>query len=477
MIEYGKVFYATGTVLFILAGITAIPAAVDLCLAQSSGLSFIVSAIFCCFIAGLMFLPNRTHKAVFLTPKEKILAVLLSWIAVPIMSALPFISSFGGNLSISDCIFEVVSALTTTGATCIRNTEKLSSGLLLWRSMLQLFGGIGFTVSCCCVFSDFIAPGSEKDGSGLKNASLSHQLKTLVSLYLAAIVIGSFLLTGSGVPPTEALCCALDAISSGGILISDINFSARSGMILPILSLLMFMGGISFISAGNSGIKGFSVFGERQFVCYAVLTGIGILVLSVCMLLFSETSFSESLKTAAAAVISSLTTTGMAVRLPESFSSFADSCLYVSNFCGGCYGSCTGGIKIFRLMMMFYLVKSYLIRLVKTNAVFIPICEGKKINEIDVTGLLSYFTCYLTFALVMSLGLTLVSDFDFGKAFGAVMTSVNNNGPFFGLHRATAAEISELSEFAKAAFVVSMAAGRIEFISFLMILIRPFWKK
>jgi Trk-type K+ transport system membrane component len=69
------------------------------------------------------------------------------------------------------------------------------------------------------------------------------------------------------------------------------------------------------------------------------------------------------------------------------------------------------------------------------------------------------------------------SDIEFGKAFNAVITSANNNGPFFGLSRATTSEVSELSSFAKVILMVSMIAGRIEFVSFFMVLVKPFWKR
>jgi trk system potassium uptake protein TrkH len=477
MIANGKIFCATGMVLFILAGITVIPAAVDLYLARNTASCFIVSGIFCCFLGGLMFLPNRAETATATGPREKILIVLLSWIIVPIIAALPFVLSSDIDFSTLDCIFEVMSALTTTGATIVADISRLSEGLLLWRSLLQLFGAVGFIISCLCVFSDFTVPGATEDMGRPGNMFPSRRMKIALLSYPAAVIVGSFLLTGSGISPTDSLCCALDALSGGGILISDVNFSARSEAALPILSLLMFMGGMPLMAPGTSGSAGFHLFKDRQFICYIAIVGVGVAALFARMLYFSDISAGESLKTAMAAVISALTTTGMKVRLAESFSPFIDSCLYVSSFCGGCYGSCTGGVKILRLMVMFSLIRGYLIRLTKPNAFFIPACGGRQTGEKDATGLLSYFMCCLMFALVMSLSLTAAPGFDFGKAFGAVMTSINSNGPFFGLHRATAAEIIELPGFVKAVLIASMAAGRIEFISFLVILIRPFWKK
>ena len=50
------------------------------------------------------------------------------------------------NLSYTNAFFESISGITTTGATVINNLEKLQEGILIWRAILQWFGGIGIIV-------------------------------------------------------------------------------------------------------------------------------------------------------------------------------------------------------------------------------------------------------------------------------------------------------------------------------------------
>jgi trk system potassium uptake protein TrkH len=126
--------------------------------------------------------------------------------------------------------------------------------------------------------------------------------------------------------------------------------------------------------------------------------------------------------------------------------------------------------------MIFLLLKSYLIRLIKANSVYVPTYVGRRLGEPDIIWLFSYFFCYFIFAILAAFALTF-SDFDFGKAFNAVITTVNNNGPFLGAHKATVADISELSSFTKVVLTISMIVGRIEFISFFMVLLKSFWKR
>ncbi|MDR1983110.1 MAG: hypothetical protein LBQ08_04950 [Holosporaceae bacterium] len=475
MISYQKIFHIIGVILFILAAAMIIPIIVDLCLMNDTCLCFVISGIFCCFIGGLLFFSNQSNENIILNLREKILVVLFSWISVSVISSLPLIIS-SLDISYVDCIFEMTSALTTTGATTIVDIKSLSEGLLLWRSLLQLLGGIGFIMSCLYVFSDFLNPTSLEYNNYSKNLALSQQLKIIICLYVIFTIISSFILIGSGVPTIDAINYSLSTISSGGMLTSEINGFIASPTIFWILSILMFTSGVSITFIKNLNSNGFYAFRDQQFICYISIIIICTAVFSIYMASFSNASVGESIKIAILTVTSSISTTGITVHFPESLSTFTNAFVYVLNFCGGCSGSCTGGIKIFRLIMAFLLVKSYLIRLVKTNIIYVPTYAGNKLDETYVAGLFSYFLCYLLFAIFMSLALS-ISDLNFSKAFSAIVTTINNNGPFFELQKATVTEISALSSFAKIILIISMVAGRVEFIPFFMILLKQFWKK
>jgi trk system potassium uptake protein TrkH len=464
-----------GLIFLVLAAAMIIPAMVDLCFEQNTSFSFLISAMFCCFLGGLLFFSNQSGENIILNLNEKVCTVLFSWISVPVLASLPLIVS-AQEISLVDCFFEMTSALTTSGATTILDIKSFSEGVLLWRSLLQLIGGIGFIISCLCVFSNFLIPISFEHNNYSRNLSPLNLIKIISATYFIVATIGSFILIGSGVSPIESISYSLDAISSGGALISDVNYSAASPQILWTLSLLMFISGVSVTFIKNLNSNGFSAFLDQQFICYTSIVILGTAIFSIYIMSSSDATLWDSIQMALLTTTSSITTTGVSLRLSESFSPSIDAFLYVLNFCGGCSGSCTGGVKIFRWMITFLLLKSYLIRLVKVNAICVPTYAGRRLNEMDVTGLFSYFFCYIVFAVLASFALTF-SDFDFGKAFNAVVTTINNNGPFFGLHKATVAEIAELSPFTKIILIISMIAGRIEFISFLMVLMKSFWKK
>jgi trk system potassium uptake protein TrkH len=451
-------FYVLGVIFLALATAMVIPAILDF--TQNRGVCFLVAGTFCCFIGGLLFFSYRTHETLNL--KERILVMLFAWSSVPILSSIPLLTS-GPDMAPLDCIFEMASALTTTGASVI--SDSLSEGLLLWRSLLQLFGCAGVAVSWLYVFPYFL---STTDVCGYGRAS-SWPLQTVMFVYLSIMLVGSFLLMESGMSAVDALCCVLDSISSGGI--SGIHPSTGFWLLVP--AIMMFISGLPITLLRNLSVNGITALRDPQFICYVLIISIVTVFFTIYQILFSDGSVVACLQRALLTTVSSMTTTD--IRLDESAPLVA-SCFQLLGFCGGGLGSCGGGVKIFRLIMTYMILKGYFIRLVKNNAVYVPTYAGKKLEESDITGLFSYFLSYLFFALLASLVLVYL-DVDFGKALSVVLTSCNNDGPFWGLHRMTASEIAVLAPSVKIILIISMIVGRVEFISFFVIFTKIFWKK
>lgn len=477
MISYRNVFYILGILFFIFSGLMLIPAVVDLCLQNDTCSCFVISSLFCCFFAGLLFFSSNSDEKILLNIKEKILTVLLAWITIPVLSSIPIVLS-SSNISFINCLFEAASALTTTGSTVIYDIKSISDGISIWRAILQFTGGICFIVSCLYVFRDLkysYTNAFEKSNS----SNIIQQIKNLILVYLALITFSSFLLIGSGLSAIDSICYTLSSISSGGsISDNSYNIAEISHRINWILSILMFIGGCSTGFINNLIHEGTSAFNNKQFICYTsiILTLTILLAIHIASTSLIHTDILEDLEKSFLIITSSITTTGLPIASSEIFGNFIDTILYIVNFIGGCSGSCTGGIKIFRIIILYLLIKNYFMRITKTKAIYIPSYGGKRLGEADVTSILSYFVCYAILALIFTIALSF-SEMDFGRAFGAVATTMNNNGPFFGLHKATPMQILELSSFTKYILISAMIAGRVEFVLFFMVTIKSFWKK
>ncbi|MCL1856107.1 MAG: hypothetical protein FWF84_00460, partial [Kiritimatiellaeota bacterium] len=67
----------------------------------------------------------------------------ICWLAVSLLGSLPYLLS-GEVTSIADAFFESASGFSATGATALGDVESYSKGLLIWRSLTQWLGGVGF---------------------------------------------------------------------------------------------------------------------------------------------------------------------------------------------------------------------------------------------------------------------------------------------------------------------------------------------
>ena len=72
--------------------------------------------------------------------------LVLFWVVLGVLGALPFLLSESRNISVTDAIFESISGLTTTGASVFVNLESLPKSILFYRQFLQWLGGLGIIV-------------------------------------------------------------------------------------------------------------------------------------------------------------------------------------------------------------------------------------------------------------------------------------------------------------------------------------------
>ena len=132
----------TSYVLWVEAGFLLLPLAVSV-FSGEAWLPFFITAVLCILIGGALHLvPVKNRK---MHGRDGFMAVALSWIALSLMGALPYVLT-GALDSYVDAVFETVSGLTTTGSTVFPEVEHLPYSVLLWRSLTQWMGGMGVLV-------------------------------------------------------------------------------------------------------------------------------------------------------------------------------------------------------------------------------------------------------------------------------------------------------------------------------------------
>lgn len=468
MISYKKLSYVEGVLLFIFGGIMCIPLIIDLSFSNVDGCcAFALGAITCIFIAGVLFFSSQKPTDFQLSFQEKVVFTVVTWLIFPIVASLPLLMSSTNVISTVDALFEITSAITSVGTSVIPDISILSAGMIFWRSFLQVVGCIFFIISNMFMFtrlSELMIPNLATSDAFVD------VVKIVVALYLGISFVAALALVGNGIPSLEACCYSFSAISSGGLIPQNDNV-IDNGVLSFVLLSLMFFGGMSVVFfrniIGTSEVKDIQLRYYIGMICLATLAGV------LVSKNISGQHFFDEIHRILFNVVSSITTTGINVDDNNGkFSSFT----YLLNFFGGCFGSGTGGIKILRCILVFSLVRSYLAKLTDPSAVCIPTYNGQKVDISHLNSLFAYFSLYVVFVLLLSICLT-ISDFDFGKSFGAIITSVNGNGPYFGMIKALPTELASITSAGKIVLLLSMLAGRLEFIPFFVIITKRFWKR
>ena len=140
-INYAMVLKVLGQLLIIEAGFMALPLTVSLLSHEHDSMAFAI-AIVLTLLTGLSFNFFSRPENRILKRRDGMLLASMVWIVFSLFGMLPFILC-ETPLNVSEAFFEAMSGFTTTGATVIREVERCSKGILIWRSLTQWIGGLG----------------------------------------------------------------------------------------------------------------------------------------------------------------------------------------------------------------------------------------------------------------------------------------------------------------------------------------------
>lgn len=432
-------------------------------------------------VAGIaMVLPGRPKEA-HLRPRDMYLLTTGSWLVVCIFAALPMVLI--QHISYTDAFFETMSGVTTTGSTILVGLDKASPGLLIWRSMLQWLGGIGFIGMAVAILPLLRVGGmrlfqTESSDWGEKVMPRSHMAaKYILFIYLGLTLIGFLGFWLAGMTPFDAINHAMTSISTGGYSTSDSSLANWSQPAVHwVAVVLMIFGGLPFTLyvatlRGNRKalLKDHQV---RGFLGFLVATW---LVFGTWLWLHSDNSWLDAFRIVAVNVTSVVTTTGYALGDYTTWGSFAVLLFFYLTFVGGCSGSTSGGLKIFRFQVAYVLLRANLQQLVHPRAVIKQQYNNHNLDEEIVRSLIT-FSFFFTITIgVIALGLTLLG-LDWVTALTGAATAVCNVGPGLGPIIGPAGNFSTLPDAAKWLLTIGMLLGRLEILTVLVLVTRAFWR-
>ncbi len=419
--------------------------------------------------------------------REGFLLTSASWLAIVVFSAIPL--AIGEmELSYTDAFFEAMSGITTTGSTVVSGLDDAPPGFLLWRSMLQWFGGVGVIIMAFAVLPALKIGGMQIfkneawDTSEKFIANAAQYSLGLSGIYMFFTIACFIALWGFGMPAFDALNHALTAISTGGFSTKDASVGAfltvgRAPLDL-VITVFMVIGslpfGIFLIVIMRGAWK--RLFTDSQIRFFALT----ILVLTLAVMVdvieaFGHLGLFTAFRMAIFNVVSILTGTGYATTDYDDWGPFAVAFFFCIMFVGGCAGSTSCGMKIFRFQVALAALVLYARRLAHPNGVFVARYNGHPLTNEVFVSVLSFFFVY--FAIFATLAVFLSGlGLDTLTAISSAGTAVANVGPGLGDIVGPAGNFATLPDAAKWAMSVGMLLGRLEFFTVLVLFSPAFWR-
>ena len=478
MSNYKTVFFTLGILQIILGVSMFVPIIVQFIYAEIDS-SFFGASIVTIVFGALFFLTNIDHDRK-VNLQQAFLLTALSWLSVAVFGSLPFIFS-SMEMSITDAFFESMSGITTTGSTIISNLENAPKGILLWRAILQWLGGIGIIVMAITLMPIMNVGGMQlfkisSNDSSEKILPKSKEIALrLIYIYsaLTAVCAISYWIFGMG--KFDSLTHSMTTIATGGF--SNYNQSIGyfnsvyieiSSMIFIILGSVPFIAYIKFLN-GNKKI--FS--SDAQIRSFLKIIIMSIIILSFYLFLTNNENF--SFRSIFFNTISILTGTGYVNAEFDSWGSFPITIFLALMFIGGCAGSTTCGIKIFRIQILYLFILNQLKKIIYPKGVFLIKYDQNSVDEKFIASIISFIFFYFVIFFILAALLSL-TGLDFITALSGAATSISNVGPGLGPIIGPNGDFSSLPDISKWILSIGMILGRLELFAILVLFLPSFWR-
>lgn len=443
--------------------------------------TFAISGGITLFVGGVMaLLFRRASKDV--GKREACLIAVLSLIFLSLFGALPFLFS-GHFFSATDAIFETVSGFTTTGVSIITDLDSLPRSLILWRSLIQWLGGIGFAVFPMLVIIVFSVSSNQLlsfDSSGAAPSKTSPKLKETAQNLLMFYILVTMLLAGllyfAGMRSFDAVNHAFTTISSGGFSTHLQGISVYNSPIIEYITILfMFAGGMNLLLAYYLfSFRWTKVWRSQEFRTYLFLILIISAVIAVHLVLRWGYGVETAVRGALFQIVSIVSTTGFAsTHYSESIPLFG-AVSFILMFFGACIGSVGGGIKIGRIIILFRNVMAELRNALHPNAIIPVRIDDRTVSTEFISGIILFAVMYIFTFIIGTVVISFIG-LDFSTALCSVASALGNIGPGYGAI-GNAESFSHFPDAAKWLLGWLMICGRLEIIGVFVIFSARFWR-
>lgn len=471
-----------------------VPAFVALIYGDGGGKSFLEAFVLTFSVGTVLWWLCRQHKYE-LRSREGFLIVVLFWVVLGSLGAVPFILLENPDLNFSQSMFESFSGLTTTGATVITGLDNLPKAILFYRQFLQWLGGMGIIVLAVAIIPLLGIGGmqlyrAEMPGP-LKEQKMRPRItetaKALWLIYVSLTALCALAFWLAGMNAFDAIAHSFATVAIGGFSTHDASIGYFNSDIINYITVFFLL-----ISACNFALH-FALLDQYQgrykgqakkhilglywrdyeFRFFILVQLSLFLICFVVLFLYRyfddvQTTFSQALFQS----VSLSTTAGFTTNDFSAWPSFLPLLIVLASFIGGCAGSTGGGLKMFRVLLLYLQGKREVHRFIHPNVIQ-PIKLGKHVlSERIVDGVWAFFSAYF-FVFIVCWIATIACGMETFDALNAVIATMNNLGPALGT---VSSNFVHVPDSAKWVLTFAMVCGRLEVFTLLVILSPAFWR-
>lgn len=469
----GKVLLIGGALMF-----TAVLVAL---IYQDAGLiPLLVGTVVTLAAGGILQLAKPKNKN--LRSRDGFAVVALCWVFFGLCGALPLWLSGYFHCYI-DCVFEIVSGFTTTGATVLSDIEALPRSILFWRSFTHWIGGMGILVLTMALIPQMGGRAlhllrAESTGPSPDKLlpRVSKSAKTLYALYIALSLVMVLLLLVCGMDLYDALMHTFATAGTGGF--SNYNTSVGhfdSAAVDIIVGIFMLLFSLNFTIYYRMMHKEWlAPARDTETKVFFMIVAAAALLIALSILPMYE-NFGTALRHSFFQVSSIISTTGFATQDFNIWPQTSRIILLMLMIIGGCAGSTAGGIKVIRLVILCKSAGREVRSVVHPRGVHVIKLNGRALDEQTMASVAVFFFCYIALML-LSILLVSIDGFDFETTISSVAACMTNTGPGFGMVGPTG-NFSAFSPLSKIVLTVCMLIGRLDIYPILMFFSAAAWKR
>jgi trk system potassium uptake protein TrkH len=478
----GAIALAIGYLLMFLGAMMLLPALVDAATQNSDWAVFVATALVTGFTGTAMALATRGQGRREWDARGAFLLTTLSWVALSVFGSLPFMFS-KLHLSFPDALFETVSGLTTTGSTVLVGLDHMARGILFWRSLLCWIGGIGIVVMAMIILPFLRIGGLQlfraesSDKSEKMFARVSSVAGSVAVAYCTLTLLIALGYAAAGMPGFDAVNNAMTTIATAGYSTHDSSFAFYKSNAILWISIFSMLAGALPMTLYVQMIfrRRLSLWKESQVRRYLLYFLVVALSIAAWQVFKNHMNVGDAVTQSLFNVASIMSTTGYVSTDYSQWGAYPIAAILFVTFIGGCTGSTAGGMKFFRLEILWIGARRHALHLIRPHMVTADLYNGKPLPPDVIPSVLAFLFAFILTIVTITIGLSLCG-LDFVTSLSATATAFSNVGPGFGPIIGPVGNFSSLPDAAKLLLSADMILGRLEIFTVVILFVPAFWR-